>query len=188
MKKLLKVILVVVICYCIALVTNLIFLEQIVISGDSMDENLKNGEFGFADKQVYKLSGVKRFDIVIVENSGQKIIKRIIGLPNETITYKDGILLVNGKVVEEDFISDEEKLNTNRDDLEISLTLGDNEYYVLGDNRLISYDSRNIGPVNKEQIKGRLFMIYGYCLDPLFTCDSNDKCDCERRYFWPRFY
>ena len=79
------------------------------------------------------------------------------------------------------------KLSTNRDGLNINITLGENEYYVLGDNRLGSLDSRNFGPINKEQIDARLFMILGQCKDNL-ECNTNDKCLCDKKYFWPRFY
>ena len=115
----------------------------------------------------------------------QKIIKRVIGLPNETITYSNGVLKVNGYVVEEGFIDDINKNQTTRNDKDISITLKEDEYFVLGDNRKISYDSRNIGPIKKENIKARLFVIYGKCEN--LVCDSNSMCECKRKYFRPVF-
>ena len=184
MKRLLKFILVVLVCYFIAVVSNIIFIEQIVISGNSMEENFSEGEFGMADKQIYKLTNLKRFDVVVIDENNEMIIKRIIGLPNETISYKDGVLKVNNEVVNEDFIDGFTKLETNRNGTEILVTLKENEYYVLGDNRRLSYDSRNIGPIHMNMIKGRVFVIYGQCEN--LVCEAN-KCNCDRRYFIPRF-
>ncbi|MBQ9730651.1 MAG: signal peptidase I [Bacilli bacterium] len=185
MKRILKAILVVLSCYFIAVISNVIFLEQIVVYGDSMDSTLKNGDFGLADKQFFKITQINRFDIVVIQNGKDQIIKRVIGLPNETITYSDGVLKVNGYIIEEDFIDEDVKNNTNRNGLDISVKLKEDEYYVLGDNRYISFDSRNIGPIKKENIKARLFVIYGKCNN--LVCDSNSLCECEREYYKPVF-
>lgn len=184
MKRLLKAVLVVLSCYFIAVISNIVFLEQIVVYGSSMESTLANGEFGLADKQIFKLTSLKRFDIVVIQNNDEKIIKRVIGLPNETITYSNGVLRVNGYKVEENFIDEDSKKNTNRNE-EISITLKKDEYYVLGDNRKISYDSRNFGPIKKENIEAKLFVIYGKCEN--LVCDSNSLCECERQYFRPIF-
>lgn len=185
MRKLLKFILVIVVCYFIAVISNIIFLEQIVIYGDSMANNFNNGEFGLADKQFFKLIKLERFDVVVIEQEDSMIIKRVIGLPNEKVEYKDGVLKVNDQVVEEDFIDESTKLDTNRNNLSISITLKNDEYFVLGDNRLVSYDSRNIGPIKYENILGRVFVLYGKCEN--LICDSQGICDCKRKYYWPKF-
>lgn len=184
MRKLLKIVIVVLVCYIIAVVSNAIFLDQIVISGNSMESNFSNGEFGLADKQLYKITKLKRFDVVVIEQDKEYIVKRVVGLPNETIEYKNGVLKVNNEVINESFISDNTKSETNRDGLEISITLKENEYYVLGDNRYTSYDSRNFGPVDFDNIKGRLFVIYGQCSN--LVCEDN-TCKCDKKYFIPRF-
>lgn len=185
MRKLLKFILVIVVCYFIAVISNIIFLEQIVVYGDSMANNFNNGEFGLADKQFLKLTKLERFDVVVIEQEDSMIIKRVIGLPNEKVEYKDGVLKINDQVVEEDFIDESTKLDTNRNNLSISITLKNDEYFVLGDNRLVSYDSRNIGPIKYENIIGRVFVLYGKCEN--LICDSQGICDCKRKYYWPKF-
>lgn len=185
MKKVLKAVFVVLICYFIAVISNAIFLEHIVVSGSSMESSLSDGEFGLADKQFYKISKLDRFDIVVVKNNNEKIVKRVIGLPNEKIEYIDGKLFINDEIVNEDFIDNQAKLDTNRNGIKISLTLKEDEYFVLGDNRLNSLDSRNFGPVKEDMITSRVFMIYGRCKN--LVCNNAGECECNRSYFWPRF-
>ena len=96
------------------------------------------------------VSEPKRFDIVVVKNndSHDKIIKRVIGLPNETIEYRDNNLYINGELVE-----------TNikfKDTDDFIATTQDNEYFVMGDNRPVSKDSRMLGNFTKNDIVGRV--------------------------------
>ena len=108
---------------------------------------------------------------------GQEIVKRIIALPGETIEYKDGILYINDEVVEEDFISDEVKSISPR----ISkLTLKENQYFILGDNRANSTDSSEFGPINKKEIKGRGLLRFMVCV----AKDSDNQCS-KRKFIWP---
>lgn len=124
------------------------------VNGTSMYPNLTEGQVLLLEKidKTYK-----RFDIVVVdhEENGkkEKIIKRVIGLPGEHITYKDNTLYVNNKKIDEDFI------NVGTSDFDISTlgsyTVPENSYFVLGDNRPISKDSRIIGFVKNEKIDGK---------------------------------
>ena len=155
------------ICLLIAkLITTFVFLS-VMVSGSSMETTLTNGDKGITDSLFYKLSGIDRFDIVILEEKGydNKLVKRVIGLPGETLKYVEGQLYINGEPVEENFISDEVKKQTltryGNDIKEI--TLKDNEYYVLGDNRGNSTDSRYFGPIEKSQIKGVGMMLFASC-------------------------
>lgn len=114
------------------------------ISGNSMYPTLK-------DKQVVRISKIKeinRFDIVIAKKTDNYlIVKRVMGLPNEKIEYKDNHLYINEKPVTENFI---DLYFTKTEDL--VYTLKDNEYFLLGDNREYSTDSREHGPFRKEEI------------------------------------
>lgn len=114
------------------------------ISGNSMYPTLK-------DKQVVKVSKIKeinRFDIVIAKkHDNYLIVKRVMGLPNEKVEYKDNHLYINEKPVTEDFI---DLYSTKTEDF--VYTLKDNEYFLLGDNREYSTDSREHGPFRKEEI------------------------------------
>ena len=111
-----------------------------------MNNTLKDGDFGFT----YLIdSHYERFDIVSVDTGEGKIIKRIVGLPGENLVHKEGKLYVNGKRIKEPFIS---KDNAASD---FKIKLGKDEYYLLGDNRIISKDSRFYGPFKKEDINGK---------------------------------
>lgn len=118
-----------------------------VVDGTSMDPNLKNNDFGYSFK-ISKLFGINRFDIVVISVDDVKdkmLVKRVIGLPNETIKYENNKLYVNGEYIEEPFIN-------NKYTNDFSYTLGDNEYFCLGDNRDVSRDSRYYGPFSIEDI------------------------------------
>lgn len=157
----------VVICLVIAkLITSFVFLS-VMVDGSSMEPTLKEGDKAITDGLFYKVFGVDRFDIVIVEHKSfdEKLVKRVIGLPGETIKYEKGTLYVNGEKVEESFISEEVKLQTKtrygNDTFEIKL--GEDEYYVLGDNRGNSTDSRYFGAIKKSNIKGVGMMLFASC-------------------------
>lgn len=125
------------------------------VSGNSMSSTLKDGDIMLLNKLSLK-QGIDRFDIVVVKTESNYIIKRVIGLPGETISYKDGVLYINGKVYED-------KYNlTGTNDID-PVKILDNEYYVMGDNRSISKDSRIIGTIKKDRIIGKTnFVIYPF--------------------------
>ena len=109
-----------------------------------------------------------RFDVVVIKMDEKKdyLIKRVIGLPGETIAYRDDHLYVNGVLVEEDFL-DKEYVEATKKELNsptftqdvIEITLKENEYYCLGDNRPHSSDSRVYGPFRYDEIKGKGILI-----------------------------
>ena len=84
------------------------------------------------------------------------IIKRIVGLPGERITIRGGFVYVDGQLLDEPYL--EEGVMTSEHAKEYAdLLLGDKEYYLLGDNRMNSRDSRDVGPVSRDDIEGKLF-------------------------------
>ena len=98
MEKFKEIMSYVVIILIVLLIKRFVF-TPIRVSGDSMKPNLLDGEVMFLNEIGYHLNGVKRFDIVVVEKNDDKIIKRVVGLPGETIKYDDNKLNINGEVV-----------------------------------------------------------------------------------------
>lgn len=117
------------------------------VDGDSMKNTLKNGDILL----LYKLSSIDRFDIIVLdeEKDNEKIIKRVIGLPGETVAIKKGKIYINDKVIDDEYAYGETS-DYNK------VTLKDDEYFILGDNRLISKDSRYFGPIKDNEIKGKI--------------------------------
>lgn len=133
------------------IITRIFFFSPIRVNGTSMYPTLQDKEFMILNKISLK-QGINRFDIVVVQENNKYIIKRVIGLPVESVMYKDSKLYINGKVIEDNY----SKTTTNDFD---NVVLGENEYFVMGDNRAVSSDSRIIGPVNIKNIKGKTNLI-----------------------------
>lgn len=119
------------------------------VDGDSMNDNLKNGEILLLKKYDKSLN---RFDVIVFNYRDEKLIKRVIGLPGETVAYKNNKLYINGKYVEEDMI-DKTTYDFELSELGVK-TIPENYYFVMGDNRTNSTDSRIIGLVSKDDILG----------------------------------
>lgn len=136
------------------------------VVGPSMIPTLQDGEQGVTNIFASLAFGISRFDVVaIVEpNSGEQWVKRIIGLPNEKIEYRKGKLYVNGEYIEEDFLDDTyiQSVGKTRETFtgDFEKTLGEDEYFVMGDNRLISQDSRARGPFNRSDIIGKHVYVF----------------------------
>jgi signal peptidase I len=158
----------------------------VIVDGNSMYKTLQNGDKGITDGLFYKIFGIDRFDIVIIEQKGfsDKLVKRVIGLPGETVRYEKGVLYINGEVVKESFITEEVAKQTitmyGNDTFECRL--GNDEYYVLGDNRGHSTDSRYFGPIKESQIKGDGLMLFASC------SSVSENGDCKGlKLRWPKF-
>lgn len=132
------------------------------VTGTSMEPTLYEGQVMILNKIGLK-KGINRSDIVVIKSADSFIIKRVIGLPGDTVVYKDNILYVNGKKTAEPYI-DEDTIkdtcyNEEFDICSKPVKLSDDEYYVLGDHRYVSKDSRLIGPVRINQITGKTNII-----------------------------
>ena len=127
------------------------------VNGTSMYSTLNDGEIMILNKINYKFTDIKRFDIVVVKTENNKIIKRVIGLPGETLKYEDNVLYINGQEVKESYLKEKtEDFNIN----ELGYKkIPQDCYFVMGDNRDNSNDSRIIGCVKREQIKGKTSLV-----------------------------
>ena len=125
------------------------------VKGRSMMDTLHNGDFMLALR--YGLFGrIRRFDVVICRYPGRKghFVKRVVGLPGERISMEEGALYINGAEVTEDF-----PLRRSLRGFD-ERTLGPDEYFVMGDNRPCSSDSRRVGPIHRRAILARVCCVF----------------------------
>ena len=119
----------------------------IKVNGESMYDTLIDGDIMILNIIDYRMHGAKRFDIVVADEGTEYLIKRVIGLPGEEIEYKDNQLYVNGKKVKDNYGTDV------TDDF--SFKVPKDSYFIMGDNRTNSVDSRRLGAFKKDEIKGK---------------------------------
>lgn len=139
--------------------------RPVQVVGHSMDPTLQDCSYGISDIIGTKIGSIDRFDIVIVyvEEKDEYIVKRAIGLPGETVSYSGGVLYINGEEVDEPFL-DPSFVSSYQEgpfmtDVE-PITLGEDEYFCLGDNRPHSTDSRYYGPFHKDDIVAKGITIF----------------------------
>ena len=149
-----------VLSYLIIIIAVLLFktfiASPIKVNGGSMDKTLQDKDIMILNEMAYYFNDIKRGDIVVVKEKGELLIKRVVGLPGEIVECKEGIIYINDKKLTESYIS------SITEDFE-KVVVGDNDYFVLGDNRAVSLDSRVYGAYNKKDIKGKAsFTIYPF--------------------------
>ncbi|BCJ94820.1 hypothetical protein acsn021_23890 [Anaerocolumna cellulosilytica] len=136
-------------------------IQRTVVDGPSMENTLHNEEQLMVEKVSYHFDALGRFDIIVFYPYGRKMeeyyVKRIIGLPGETIQIIDSDIYINGEVLNENYGKDP---ITYAGIAAEPLTLGEDEYFVMGDNREVSFDSRyeEVGVVNKRNIGGKALL------------------------------
>lgn len=155
----------------ILILIGVLLVKQFVITPvrvnmNSMNPTLKNGDIMILNRTAYWFNNIKRFDIVVINGNYTKnqIIKRVIGLPGDVIKFEDNVLYVNDEVVEEYF---EHEKTPDFDFSKISGgvkgdVVPEGYYFVVGDNRTNSNDSRYIGFIKKSDIQGRARIILYY--------------------------
>ena len=125
--------------------------SPIKVNGTSMMTTLHDGDIMILNIIGYRFDKINRFDIVVVDEGNEYLIKRVIGLPGEEIEYKDNQLYINGKKVKENYgsqVTEDFKVKVKK-----------NSYFVLGDNRTNSLDSRHFGAFKKDRIIGKTSLI-----------------------------
>lgn len=150
--------------FLVIYLTMIFLVRPEVVSGRSMMPTLMDGDRGFTNIISNLLYDVERFDVVAVKepNSKEQWVKRVIGLPKEHIAYRDGELYINGIKMEEPFLDETFILKsgytkaTFTTDME-EIVLGEDEYFLVGDNRPESFDSRARGPFQRSDLIGRHF-------------------------------
>lgn len=134
----------------------LFVIEPHSVSGSSMTETFHDRDYLFVEKVGYLFTDPKRGDVIvfnppITDRTEDRFIKRVIGVPGDTVKVENGVTTVNGTTIEEPYVA-------HTSNQPASVTLKDNQYFVMGDNRAGSYDSRSWGPITKEEIQGRVLI------------------------------
>lgn len=151
-KKILKSVYPYIIVVIVVIIIRSFFVTPAIVDGNSMNPTLYNSNIILLNKLDYKLNEIKRFDVVVVKVKNEKLIKRVIGLPGEYVEYKDNNLYVDGFLIDEKF----KHVTTSDFKLETLgyLKIPGDKYFVVGDNRNNSVDSRVIGLIDKSDILG----------------------------------
>ena len=153
---------VVVISLAIILPIRYYLVQPFFVKGASMEPSFEDGDYLLIDEISYRFSEPARGDVIVFrypEDRSQFFIKRIIGLPSETIEVKNNKVIIYNAESTDGFTLVEDYLDTNQETHgNLLMRLDNNEYFVLGDNRLASSDSRRWGPVNKTLITGKAFL------------------------------
>lgn len=154
MKHFIKELLPYIIIIIIVVLIRTFIITPILVSGDSMKPNLHSSDVLLIKKIGYNRSTIERFDIIVIKEEKDEIIKRVIGMPGEHVSYKNNKLYVNDKVVTENFKFYDTK-DFNLEEICKCKAIPSGKYLVLGDNRPISKDSRIIGLIDEKDIVGK---------------------------------
>lgn len=156
MRKILREVYPYIIIVVVVLLIKSFLVAPVRVVGPSMEHTLLNGDIMILDKISYRFNEIKRFDIVVVNSNEGLIIKRVIGLPGDKIEYKNNKLYINGEYYKEDYLDGDIKTSDFiLEELIGNETIPQDYYFVLGDNREESKDSRTIGLIKEKQIQGK---------------------------------
>lgn len=155
-REILEWIMYLVIAVILALIVRSFVFEPIRVDGESMLETLQDGEVMLTTKYDYLLGDPERFDVVICHypNRTENFVKRIVGLPGDTIAIEDGKLYVNGELHDESYITHHPNYTF------APYVVKEGEYFVLGDNRSNSNDSHLIGTLTRDQIVSHVRFVF----------------------------
>ncbi len=157
MKEIIKEIIPYIIVIIVVLLIKAYIVSPVKVNGTSMDPTLHDKDIMLLSKISYRVHGIKRFDIIVIREGNEFIIKRVIGLPGEKVEYKNNKLYIDGKYIKEKF-----KHKKTRDFKSIK-KVPEGMYYVLGDNRSNSIDSRVLGFIPVQDILGHAtYTIYPF--------------------------
>ena len=150
-----------VVALAIVLVIRSFLFTLIRVDGPSMSDTLLNGDRLFVTVLDMRLNGPDRFDVVILHypNRTENFVKRVIGIPGDTIEVKSGVLTVNGVEYDESYLTPDRAKRFSMPSNDFTVTLGEDEYFVMGDNRDNSNDSRNVGVITRDKFVGKVRQI-----------------------------
>ena len=164
----------IVICAVIAWLFTQLIARPVQVDGMSMYPTLDDKEIGIMNIIDKKLHGINRFDVVVVSDDnithGDNWVKRVIGLPGDTIYAKDDVVYINGLPIEEPYLDTEYVKNIRERGDQFTadfdkVTLKEDEYFLMGDNRVVSHDSRaaTVGPFKASDFVGKdVYVLYPF--------------------------
>ncbi len=151
---------IVVIALAIVLPIRYFLFQPFIVNGESMSPNFESGDYLIVDELTYRLSEPQRGDVIVFrypKDTSQKFIKRVIGLPGETVDIKNGEVSITkdgqAQSIKESYLPNNLKTYGN-----VNVTIGADEFFVMGDNREYSSDSRAWGVVPRKNIIGRALL------------------------------
>ena len=169
MKKFIKELIPYIIIIVVVVLIRSFIITPVEVDGASMENTLHDGELLMLSKISYKISDIKRFDIVVINKGSDKVVKRVIGLRGDKVEYSNNKLYINDKEVKDIYAKNAtEDFNIKdicmiKEDVEKCTydTIPEGMYLVLGDNRLVSADSRTNGFIKEDDIIGKaIFRIW----------------------------
>jgi signal peptidase I len=146
-------------------------IQPFIVDGGSMLPTYNNGEFLLVDKLSYLIHSPRRGDVMIFklyENTnnpyeGKHLIKRVIGLPGDRVKVENGVTTIYNEANPKGFVIEEPFVKYKDVHKNVDITLDDNQYFMMGDNRTQSYDSRDWGPLDGSNVRGQvLFRVYPF--------------------------
>jgi len=146
-----------VICLAVVLVVRNFLIQPFFVDGESMIPNFHNGDYLIVDQLTYRLRQPERGEVIVFhppQNPSNYYIKRVIGLPGETVQIKNGQITIFNNEHPEGFILKEDYINNIKTSGNAVWKLNEGQYFVLGDNRYMSFDSRNWGVLPRNNIVG----------------------------------
>ena len=149
-KKLIKELIPYIVIILVVVLLRTFIITPVKVDGQSMLPTLKDNEILLLKKYD---RAFERFDVIVFNYNNSRLIKRVIGLPGDYVEYKDNKLYINGKHIKENFVRNSQTADFKLEDIELD-KVSNGCYFVMGDNRNNSTDSRIIGEVCQEQIKG----------------------------------
>lgn len=174
---------VVAISLAIILPVRYFLIQPFYVKGASMEPNFHDHEYLIIDELSYRFNNPERGQVIVFRyprNPQEYFIKRVIGLPGEQVQIKEGQVIIFNEAHPEGFVINEQYLSGDLitfDASDIKATVGPDEYFVLGDNRSASKDSRNFGPVSRSFITGKV-LFRGWPLNEITVFDNK---------YWPQY-
>lgn len=168
-KEIIDLVKIFVVCFVMVYMITTFIAKPVQVDGGSMFPTLADEQIGITNVFSARFQKINRFDVVIIYNSYEHEywVKRVIGLPGDRIYAKDDKVYVNGQEIDEPYLNTEyvnecRKTKVFTEDFE-EIKLTDDEFFLMGDNRIVSHDSRMVGPFHRDDIKGKgIFVLHPF--------------------------